>query len=58
MVEKLNQFYKYPKNPNVVRLGEGGLRFNKANLRKKKPKFSIITVVLNNEIYSENKHFR
>ena len=52
-MEKLNQFFKYPKNPNVVRLGEGGLRFKKANLGNKKPKFSIITVVLNNEIYLE-----
>ena len=49
MINKLNKFYYLPKKNK--RFGEGGLRMTKKI--KKKPVFTIITVVLNGD-----KHLR
>ena len=49
MKNKLDRFYYLPKKKK--RFGEGGLRVTKKN--KKKPLFTIITVVLNGD-----KHLR
>ena len=44
MDKEIGKFFKYPKKNE--RFGEGGLRIKNIN---KKPKFSLITVVLNNK---------
>ena len=44
MDKEIGKFFKYPKK--TERFGEGGLRIKNIN---KKPKFSLITVVLNNK---------
>ena len=49
MESKLNQHFTLPAR-NKKRYGEGGLRIKN---KKKKPLFSIITVVLNNDKYLE-----
>ena len=48
MDNKTGKFLRYPEK--AIRFGEGGLRIKNIN---KKPKFSLITVVLNNQTLLE-----